>query len=255
MPAWFHPAESMQTIFAKRIWQESLPYCLGLFVLSEYMAGWLREQIDVPVSDLRLPAETPDLRFDFDRFRENPAKKIIQVGWWLRRLNAIYELPVPDDHAIGYQKIQLVPRFFADSDRYLKDLMRQERDQGHSRPVVGSTIEVQHLPNEQYDALLSKNVVFIELYDASANNTVVECLVRATPLLVNPLPAVVEYLGSDYPLYYQDLTQAAEWCLDMGRLRAAHECLLANPLRGGLSAAAFRDTFVNSAVYLSLPAP
>jgi tetratricopeptide (TPR) repeat protein len=255
MPAWFHPAESIQRIFARRIWQESLPYCLGLLVLSDYMAGWLREQVDVPISVLRLPAETPDLRFDFDRFLENSAKKIVQVGWWLRRLNAIYELPVPDENAIGYQKVKLVPRFFADSDRYLKDLSRQERDQGQRRLVVGSTIEVQHIPDEQYDALLSENIVFIELYDASANNTVVECLVRGTPLLVNPLPAVVEYLGPDYPLYYQDLAQAAEWCLDMGRLRAAHDCLLANPLRGELSAAAFRDNFVNSAVYQSLPTP
>jgi hypothetical protein len=57
----------------------------------------------------------------------------------------------------------------------------------------------------EYDELLEKNIVFIELIDASANNTILECIIRNTPVIVNKLEAVVEYLGEDYPLYFEKL--------------------------------------------------
>ena len=43
----------------------------------------------------------------------------------------------------------------------------------------------------RYDCLLSENVVTIELFDASANNVIVECIARNTPIVVNRHPAVV----------------------------------------------------------------
>ena len=36
----------------------------------------------------------------------------------------------------------------------------------------------------------------------SAVNTLLECIVRNTPIIVNKHPAVVELLGENYPLYY-----------------------------------------------------
>jgi hypothetical protein len=61
---------------------------------------------------------------------------------------------------------------------------------------------IEYLENGDYDKLLTENVVFINLVDASAVNTVVECMVRNTPFVVNRHPAVVELLGEDYPLYF-----------------------------------------------------
>jgi hypothetical protein len=40
--------------------------------------------------------------------------------------------------------------------------------------------------------------------DASAINTLIECIVRNTPILINKIPSVVELLGNDYPLYYEN---------------------------------------------------
>ena len=57
---------------------------------------------------------------------------------------------------------------------------------------------------------MSRSVVFLDLYDAIANNAVVECISRQTPILVNPIDSVVEYLGKDYPFYYYSLDEAAE---------------------------------------------
>ena len=72
----------------------------------------------------------------------------------------------------------------------------------HMRDTVNSVDLINQLTNEQYDDILTKNIVFINLVDASAVNTVIECIVRNTPIIVNDHPAVKEMLGEDYPLYY-----------------------------------------------------
>lgn len=63
---------------------------------------------------------------------------------------------------------------------------------------------MEYVDNAVYDDLITKNIVFLNLVDGSAVNTLIECLVRNTPVLVNRHPAVVEVLGNDYPLYYED---------------------------------------------------
>lgn len=70
------------------------------------------------------------------------------------------------------------------------------------RDMINSVDLINQLTNDQYDDLLTKNIVFINLVDASAVNTVIECIVRCTPIVVNNHPAVKELLGEDYPLYF-----------------------------------------------------
>jgi hypothetical protein len=63
---------------------------------------------------------------------------------------------------------------------------------------------IERLENDEYDKLLTDNIVFLNLVDASAVNTVLECIARNTPIIINKIPAIVEVLGEDYPLYYDD---------------------------------------------------
>jgi polysaccharide pyruvyl transferase WcaK-like protein len=70
--------------------------------------------------------------------------------------------------------------------------------------IYNSVEIIQSLTNSEYDDLLSNNIVFIHLVDASTVNTILECIVRNTPIIVNKHPAVVELLGEDYPLYYDE---------------------------------------------------
>ena len=68
------------------------------------------------------------------------------------------------------------------------------------------------LTNEEYDTLLSENIVFLNLVDCSAVNTVLECIVRNTVLVVNRLPALEEVLGVNYPGFYNTLDEASAIC-------------------------------------------
>jgi hypothetical protein len=78
---------------------------------------------------------------------------------------------------------------------------------------------------QEYDNILSENIVFVDLFDASANNTLLECIVRNTPIIINKLPAVVEYLGENYPLYFNNLDEANELLLNNELLLKSHNYL------------------------------
>ena len=68
------------------------------------------------------------------------------------------------------------------------------------------SVEVHNrLDNTEYDQIVSQSIVFLDLIDCSASNTIVECIARQTPILIRRLDPVVEYLGEEYPLYFTDL--------------------------------------------------
>lgn len=73
----------------------------------------------------------------------------------------------------------------------------------------------EYLEDDNYDSFLIQNIVFLQLVDASACNTVIECIVRCTPIVINRInpsnpddDPLVEYLGNDYPLFYTNIAQA-----------------------------------------------
>ena len=244
MPEWFVYNQSPQSLLSNKAFQASLPDCLGLFCLSDYHAGWLRERLDVPIAVVRHPTVEPTVSFSLDRFFANPTKRIVQIGAWLRKLNAIYFLPV-----------RRLKRTIMHQHRpYIDELIAQERSIFHLQPDETGVETLPFVDDAQYDELLAGNIVFMELYDSSANNVIVECIVRATPVLVNPLPAVVEYLGREYPFYSHNRMQAARKAEDMALIAETHGYLLQHPLRLLLSGDAFLRAVAGSEVYRRLPA-
>lgn len=207
------------------------------------------------VSSLIHPTEIPEIQFNFDRFIENNNKKIVQIGWWLRKLTSIYQLTIPQSNSLNYTKIRLVPIFGDNARELLNNNIQKESDicAIEKEPLFWeNTQEIEQLNNEEYDRLLSKNIAFVELYDSSANNAIIECIARATPLLINPLPAIVEYLGEDYPFYFTSLAEAAEKALDTSLILDTHNYLKNCEMRNKLSADYFLHSFKNSEVYRSI---
>ena len=96
--------------------------------------------------------------------------------------------------------------------------------------MIRSVERIDWLDEAGYDRLLAENVVFLDLVDCAACNTLIECIVRCTPVVVTRLPAVQEYLGADYPLYWpaelslDAVTRAHKYLrrLDKSRLRVSH---------------------------------
>lgn len=240
---------NLTDLFTRKNFQESLKYCKGIIVLSESNKDFVVSKLKgVPVLKLYHPTEFPDCLFDYQHFEQN--KGIVQVGAWLRNTYAIYELNVPK----GYKKLVLKGKdmenyFLSKSDRdkinnFIETIGSNQQsthrisggDHYKNKYSLGvsnlikknhdSVTMIEGLNNEQYDTLLSQNIVFINLVDAAAVNTILECIVRNTPILVNRLPATEEYLGKDYPLFYDNYDHAYELLSDLKNIRKGYKYLM-----------------------------
>ena len=252
-PKWWDYKNSLESIINGGTFQKSLKNCLGLFTLSEYLSEYLRPKLKVPISTIIHPTEIPDKIFNPQKFRQNEDKKVIQIGYWLRKINSIYSLPLLSG---PYTKIRLVPSGKMDIYFNLLEKLREieaaASDIQHDPAFFGNTKLQGFLENDEYDEWLTENITFVDLYDSSANNAVIESIARATPLLVNPLPAVVEYLGEDYPFYFENLGEAAKKAENFDLVEETHHYLLNCETRKKFSQEAFRKAFEESEVYKSL---
>ena len=63
---------------------------------------------------------------------------------------------------------------------------------------------------------------------------------------------MVEYLGRDYPFYFNSLEEAARKAENMDLVHETHRYLVNHPLKYKLTGDYFRESFVHSAIYQSL---
>lgn len=103
-------------------------------------------------------------------------------------------------------------------NKYVSDLVNYIKHLNMSVDIVNETT------NEEYDDLLTKNMVMIRLVDASAVNTILECVARKTPIWVNRLEAVEEVLGKEYPLYYESVYEIPQR-MTLQTIKKAHDYL------------------------------
>lgn len=252
-PAWFTENATPYTIIQSKEFQESLPMCKGLYVFSKYHADFLKCFIKtIPVEVLYHATEVPEIKFSMDKFIANTNKKIVNVGYWLRKLSSIYLLDA--DQGI-YQKIRLLPSAAWIPPNFIETILDIEasfRNYPISDEMKRSVVDVRHLPNNEYDDLLSKNILFVDLYDTSANNCVIEAMVRGTPILINPLPAVIEYLGKDYPFYFNDLEEASKKLKSLALIKETNEYLMDSGISEKVTGEYFKKTIRNGEIWKSL---
>lgn len=242
VPSWFQSEQSNQRIFSRKSWLKSMENCHGLFTLTNYHRDFLLKILKpvFPVSTLYHPTEFPEVRFNFDKYKDNQNKRIIQVGWWLRKLSAIKNIASPNH----------VPTLLGKSD-WTKNILTYS--EARIAPSLDKRIDViEYLDNKSYDNLLSENIVFIDFYDTSANNAVIECIARGTPIIICRHPAVEEYLGKDYPLFYNDYKEIEMFLKDSSRIEHASNYMNGSAIRQQLKIDVFRDNFIHSEVLRAL---
>lgn len=157
-----------------------------------------------------------------------PRHRLLHVGHHGREIEKFYRLSAP-----AFEKIILTNDFplvrhtcrSIDNTAYREESalvnLRAFHPLLNTRPKRGSVAyswTCQHQPCralprlscKQYTAALSRGILYVHLTDASAVNTLLECVVLQTPVFVNKLPAVVELLGIRYPLYADSEKVVAE---------------------------------------------
>lgn len=217
-PDWFDLCNSPQAIIKRDVFQESLKTCKALVSLSDYVAEFLRAMVDVPVISVKHPTEIPNKKWSMDNFLSQKRKEVVQLGYWLRIMKSIYYLKCD----YRYRKIWLPGDVKNANDIFYNKEFKICNSQHYIEEHKLSGVLVDNISNEEYDNLFSRCVCLVNLYDTSANNAVVECVARNTPILLNRLPATEEYLGKDYPLFFNDLDHASCLLYDLDKIYEAH---------------------------------
>lgn len=251
-----HGEHNCTTLFKNANFIESLKCCKALITLSTYLSTQVKavlakNNIKLPVYVLCHPTEFVSNSFTFEKFMANPNKKVIQIGAWLRNPYGIYQLPLHKQfgNPLSIRKATLKGRemdaYFKPKNFFeiLESLLQQhcnckpficrpntECENKYIRGLIDTilfndkSVElIEHVNNTDYDELLSKNIVFLNLVDCSAVNTVIECITRNTPLLVNRHPALEEILGRDYPGFYSSYLEAVCFLGSEKRLKSIYK--------------------------------
>jgi hypothetical protein len=212
---------NIKNIFNNKKFIESLKTCVGIITLSSYLTDYFKSALNdinvkVNVYTLKHPCITNVPLFNYDDYKYNSNKNIIQLGQQLRKLSSIYILPdIPN-----FSKMWLTGTMQFDK---LNTFLNEEIELFN---LDNSVIDINKIPMTytkdfgKYDKLLTNNLVFMDLYDAAANNAIVECIVRNTPIIVNKLPGVVDYLGETYPLYFNNLNEIPDLLTENNILNA-----------------------------------
>jgi len=209
-------------IFNNMNFIKSLKYCFAIFTLSNYMKKYIEKQfillkINIPVIFIKHPIDMNVPLFNILKYTENPNKMIIQIGQQLRKMSSIYHIKYNNHIPIwltGTKNFNHIKQILNNEIKYFGENINM------------NLVEMKYIEDFSiYDMMLSQNIVFINLHDASANNSVIECIVRNTPIIVNRIEAVVEYLGEEYPLYYNKLEEV-EQLLTIENITKAHEYMV-----------------------------
>jgi predicted GH43/DUF377 family glycosyl hydrolase len=192
-PQWYLNQVRNKQILKSTSFIKSLENCKGLYVFSDYEKKILFEHInkfeqDIKIDVLRHPVSKSKTNWSIENF--NSDKKIIHIGWWLRDIQSFYRLET------NIRKIRI--KLNDSIERKINKIFKLNSD---------SVIEIDNLDENEYEEILCNSVVFINLIDSVVNNTVLECIERNTPILINRNSSVEEYIGKDYPLFYEDISE------------------------------------------------
>lgn len=191
-----------KNITKKRNFKKSLPYCKGLFCMSPNLKKWIIQEIkpNFFVDVLYHPISTKNLiEFQIEEYKKN--KCIIQIGNWLRKTYSIFKINTNINKEIlpWSQRTQKEMRYFLNKDNMI--LTELEK---------GSVLKTSHVCDNDYNKIFNNKIIFLNLYSSTANNVILECIKSNNPIIVNRLESIEEYLGKEYPLFYDNLTDVSK---------------------------------------------
>ena len=167
---------------------------------------WLIETLnpDFFVEVLYHPLSSKNLKeFSIETYLKD--KRIIQIGNWLRRTYAIFKI-----------KTDVKKLILPFNQRTLDELVYfiKKDNIEISKTEIDSVYKVVPISDDEYDGLFKNHVLFLNLYSSTANNVILECIKSNNPIIINRHEAIEAYLGKDYPLFYDNLSEVSEFLDD-----------------------------------------
>ena len=146
-------------------------------------------------------------------------KTIVFLGSQYRCPSIIYKLNVPD-----FTKIWLPGR----TESYSRQILNEECIEYNIKLTDEelNSVTIKQLNDIEYDDLLINSYVILNQFTSSANNALLECIALNIPIFCNRLPAVEEYIGKDYPLFFENIEDLEKLIYNAEKIKKGYEYIV-----------------------------
>jgi len=196
-PEFSNDREKMVNYLNTPEFKESAKHLKLAIVLSKYHKEELEKHLSCPVVYIPHPVEGDFQKWSIKNWNSNKTKSIVQIGVYLRNTQLINQ--IPDIKNVSKLRLWSNMEWINKYDELVKKFWDNK-----GRKFFGNSFDLFFMPASSFDKKLASNVVVMEMFDASASNGVLDCIIRNTPIIINRHKAVEEYLGADYPLYFDN---------------------------------------------------
>lgn len=210
-------------LFELNVFIESLKFCKLLFVMSKTQINPIKELLKktgykIHVINLYHPINKLNFSFNFDKYKNNSNKTIFSIGNWLRKQYSIFKLKCDTKFSKAIlpftKRTQDELTFYTNMDNVII-----------SEEEVNSVVKLEKLDDFNYHKIFECNLVFLDVYLTTINNTFLECLISNTPILLNRHQEYIDLIGETYPLFYDSLDDIKYFIFDDKNILAAHNYL------------------------------
>ena len=153
------------------------------------------------------PIDKTNYTFDVDNFLRSDKFKLVLLGQQLRNCGDVFKI---NSSRIN-NKIWLsgINDKNVREQRLYNDLLYNKIVSNPKNFVqITQTLHNTYISSfDEYDNVMTSSIILIPLYNASANNSILEIIKTNTPAFITRLPATEEYLGKNYPMFYNDISE------------------------------------------------
>ena len=223
-PDFLYETLGMDILLKNDNFVNSLKTCMGIVGLTKYQIDYINEFFFVnnykyipETIAVSHPVEPLTRTFDLDKFKSVDKYSILLLGQQLRKITDLLKIintPLIKD------KVWLsgIKNEAVKNARIMKEITGLGLSNTDYADFC-STIFMPYLDDyREYDTLIHNSIVFIPLFDSSANNSVLECIISNTPAFVQQNKGTIEYLGEKYPMFFNDVDEVNDILKDRNRL-------------------------------------
>lgn len=204
----------------------SLPYCVGIVVLSDDLADGRLQKIihqkgytnHINICSLYHPIGVEQTARLYNSSTDtehqiSSSGKIVFLGQQLRRLSTSHRLKTTRE------KIWLPGTQSEGNLKRLNSVLEIELTLGPW--AHDESVKVAYTNSfEEYDSLVKTNIVVIDLWAATANNAVLEAIALNAPFFVRKLPSTIQYIGENYPLLFSSFEELQQMIKNEHQLKS-----------------------------------
>lgn len=220
----YTPWGNKTTLFDINSFILSLKFCKILFVMAETQIIHIKRLLEskgfnnIIVASLIHPINELTYTFNYDKYILNEHKTIYSIGNWLRKQYPIFKLKCCDK--FNKAIIPFTKRTKLELNYYIKldNIFLTEEE-------INSVDKLEYVSTQNFHKIFENNLVFLDVYLTTINNTFLECIIANTPIILSRKQEYIDLIGGDYPLFFDNIDQINSFIELDDNILKAHEYL------------------------------